>query len=713
MDIVQYFFTIITDFVSSGGTIVYLGVFAAAFLECIPLAGIIVPGALILIVSGFFARLDVMDFKTLLAVASLGAILGDVGAYYLGRRYGLKWLSAHERFARAVYFDKARQYFTSHGDKSVLFARFVGPFRPVIPFVAGIFQMKPVPFLFFNIVGGMMWAGVFLAAGYFFGTSWELVEHLASALGLVVLGVIIAFILALFIWRSITGQRQAFMRLVKEVVRAVTSAIATNADIKQWMSNNPRVINWLCRRFDRKSTTGLSLSIGVVAVLYLLWYAIRIPLEVVSNGPILQADLHTARLMEQLSDPVLSQFMIWMTQFGDVVFVLGLMGFLCACLLLMRQRQLAIFGIMGLGTTAVLVYFGKMLIQRPRPDIAPLITEQLFSLPSGHAAHGVMLYGWIAYCVWVLVRLRKIRLATAMACGGLVLLIGISRVYLGVHWASDVLTGYALGGAILALCVTVAEMQRKAGKASPFHSVKRWTWRRRGVFLAVLVAEAVFATIFFLHKPVIATQELPSHPAEYLSEQQLLSYIQGQMPKHTQTLGGRPQEPVSFILVGSREQIQQAFINSEWSVADPLTVETLQRAAFAAIENTSYATAPITPVFYNGRPHDLGVQKETDRASVRQRHHARFWKTSIHLLDGREVWVGTAAYDVGIKRFITHRIDPAIDIERDFLRDELLSGNPGLVSERIQMTQSTWGRNFTGDLFFTDGMANLMIWPSP
>jgi len=713
MDFLGYLFDRLSAFVGSGSSLVYVGVFFAAFLECIPLAGIIVPGALILMIGGFFARLDATDFALLLLVGSAGAILGDIGAFYLGRRFGLQWLSQHERFARAVYFDKARQYFTSHGDKSVLLARFVGPLRPVIPFVAGVFQMAPVPFLFFNIIGGILWASAFLAVGYFFGASWELVERFASAFGLVVCGLIIAILLIIFIWRSVAQQRRAVLRLIREVTKAVGRAVAQNQDVAALHSRHVRFFRWLGRRLDRKKATGMTMTLGVLAVACGLWYTITLPLQIVTNGPIIQTDLHIARLMQQLTDPILTTAMIWMTQWGEVEFVISLLVTLTTVLVLFRQRTLAALGIVGLGSTAVLVYFGKQLIARPRPEIAPLIPEQLFSLPSGHAVHSMMMYGWIAYCAWCMIRVRRIRWAVLGVSGVLITVIGLSRVYLGVHWASDVWTGYALGGTMLALCITAAELHKRLGKAGMYHRFGKWTWRRRAVLASVLTAELVLATVLLVHQPVIMAHALPTRPTEYLSEQQLHEYIQGDMLVRTQTLGGRPQEPISFILVGSREQIQAAFDRAQWSVADPLNLDTIRRVAIAALENDSYPTAPITPVFYDGHPHDLGVQKETDRASVRQRHHARFWKTSVHLTDGREVWVGTASYDVGLKRFITHRIDPAIDIERDFLHDELMRNNPGIASERIAVTTSTWGRNFTGDLYFTDGNAYLLFWPRP
>ena len=707
----EYIVAVLQDFVKIGGLPVYASIFAAAFLECIPVAGIIVPGALILIVAGFFARLESVHFLAVFGVAALGAIIGDIGAYYLGKRYGAQWMEKHQRFTKMIYFDKGQQYFAAHGDKSVLIARFVGPIRPIIPFVSGVFQMRTSSFLFFNIVGGLLWALVFLTFGYFFGASWEIAERWASAFGFVTVVAILAVVMVYFIWRSIAQQRQAFLRLVREVTRSALETVKTNQDVQRLFTAHPRLVRWIIHRFSTKSASGLTVTIGLAVALYCLWYVIVIPFDVVARGPLFQTDIHVARLMSQLSDPVLNMIMGWVTELGSVEVVMIVATTALTVLFLLRRRLLASVWFLTLASTTMLVYLGKLLIQRPRPDIAPVINEQYFALPSGHAAHAVVLYGWLAYLVFIFVRPRRIRLALVAFLITLTLLIGASRIYLGVHWVSDVAMGYALGGLLLTGAITAAEIHRRFMAKTHHTEFFKLTLQVRCAVLLILALSLTGLTVAFVQRPIIVAQQLPVLPPQTISAQELHNYISGTMPKLTETLSGRPQEPISFILVGTAAQIEETFAKADWSIADPLTLASLRHVALASIQNDSYPTAPITPVFYNGHPHDLGVQKETDRESVRQRHHARFWKTNLRLPDGREIWVGTASYDVGIKRLVTHSINPAIDIERDYLHQEILNNNAEVSSEKIQITQSTWGRNFTGDLFFTDGSAYLLMWP--
>ena len=98
----------------------------------------------------------------------------------------------------------------------------------------------------------------------------------------------------------------------------------------------------------------------------------------------------------------------------------------------------------------------KAFYQRARPDIFRLAQAGGYSFPSGHAMISLAFYGMLAYLVWFDLRRRGSSRAwvPAVALGMLVLLIGISRIYLGVHYPSDVLGGYAAGGVWLMACVT-------------------------------------------------------------------------------------------------------------------------------------------------------------------------------------------------------------------------------------------------------------------
>ena len=98
----------------------------------------------------------------------------------------------------------------------------------------------------------------------------------------------------------------------------------------------------------------------------------------------------------------------------------------------------------------------KELVQRPRPEDINLVVETGFSFPSGHSMVAMAFFGLLVWLVWHYEKDRTMRLA---CCGGfslIILLIGISRIYLGVHYASDVLAGFCVSLAWLALYTSIA-----------------------------------------------------------------------------------------------------------------------------------------------------------------------------------------------------------------------------------------------------------------
>lgn len=98
----------------------------------------------------------------------------------------------------------------------------------------------------------------------------------------------------------------------------------------------------------------------------------------------------------------------------------------------------------------------KFIVQRPRPDGFQLAVEQGFSFPSGHSMVAMAFFGLLAWMVWRYESDRATRIGCAVAFGIVIVLVGVSRIYLGVHYASDVLAGFCVSLAWLAVYTHVA-----------------------------------------------------------------------------------------------------------------------------------------------------------------------------------------------------------------------------------------------------------------
>jgi hypothetical protein len=179
----------------------------------------------------------------------------------------------------------------------------------------------------------------------------------------------------------------------------------------------------------------------------------------------------------------------------------------------------------------------------------------------------------------------------------------------------------------------------------------------------------------------------------------------------TRTTAGIPGDPINIGLVGSQEDVVQAFHRAGWYPADALTLRTAIEIGIDVVLGRPYDDAPVSTLVFEGRPQDLAYEKEIG-GSPDQRHHLRLWQTP-RLQDGRPLWLGAASKDrgAGISHDtgqITHHIDPDIDAERDLVVSDLKTA--GLVEGTSQIQgvgPTTDGRNGGGDRYFTDGMATI------
>jgi len=178
--------TLLSYFQHYGYWVVFFGV----MLEN---AGIPVPGETILLAAGFFAALGHFHLEIVMAVACIGAVLGDNAGYFIGRKLGRGALLRYGRYAgltpkRLAMFES---FFERHGDKTILAARFITGLRVFAALLAGAAHMRWPRFALYNFLGAVLWSIAITLAGYFFGHSWHLLERWVGGIGAAALVVVI------------------------------------------------------------------------------------------------------------------------------------------------------------------------------------------------------------------------------------------------------------------------------------------------------------------------------------------------------------------------------------------------------------------------------------------------------------------------------------------------------------------------------------------
>jgi len=177
------------------GAIYFSLIVFIAFIESIPLLGLAMPGSTLIVLAGFLAAHGKGELAPLILCCSAGAFFGDFCSYWLGGRLGERLLETSWLIKRRQKLIEAEIFFVEHGGKSLFYARFLGPIRGTIPFLAGMARMPAGFFCRATLLNTLLWGIAYPGLGYVGGESWQKTSALSGRFGLIIL---LAFAASLF-----------------------------------------------------------------------------------------------------------------------------------------------------------------------------------------------------------------------------------------------------------------------------------------------------------------------------------------------------------------------------------------------------------------------------------------------------------------------------------------------------------------------------------
>jgi len=176
----KYLYLIVQDY----GILSYLILFFIVFCETGLVITPFLPGDSLLFVAGTLAANGILNLFFLFLVFVIAAILGDTVNYWIGNYFGEQ---VFLRFINKDYIEKTKEFYKKHGGKTIIIARFIPIIRTFAPFIAGIGNMNYLRFLIFNVIGAIVWVGIFVFGGYYFGG----ISFVQENLSFVLLGIIL------------------------------------------------------------------------------------------------------------------------------------------------------------------------------------------------------------------------------------------------------------------------------------------------------------------------------------------------------------------------------------------------------------------------------------------------------------------------------------------------------------------------------------------
>jgi membrane protein DedA with SNARE-associated domain/membrane-associated phospholipid phosphatase len=457
----------VTDrILSLPGWLVLVLVFAFPALEASAFVGFVFPGEIAVILGGVAASRGTVPLWAVIAAAVSGAIIGDSVGYLIGRRWGTHLL--HGTIGRLPVIrthldknlDSARAYVQRRQGSAVFFGRFTAALRVLVPGLAGISEVHYPTFLAYNVAGGALWGSGFAVLGYIAGASYHRVEKIAGQAGLVLLGLIVAGLIASRFLRRFAARAPG--------LEAIGDRLAATAPLAWARRRFPAQVAWGRRRLDPRSTQGFWLTFTVAAGALAAWAFGGLTQDVIGHDDTVLADPHvTAWVIAHRTGWLTSALQV-LTWLGSTAVIIPA-GLAAGLYFLIRRRTWQPLALLAAAVAGAIGLYDivKPLVGRPRPPAAIWIGHYTgAAFPSGHATQSAAFYAMLAIVLGAGLSVRR-RAILWSAAALVALIIGASRIYLAAHWLTDVLAGYALGATWVAIVVAVLlTASRDTGKAT-------------------------------------------------------------------------------------------------------------------------------------------------------------------------------------------------------------------------------------------------------
>lgn len=588
--------------------------FTISAAESVAIIGTIVPGSIMMTAIGTLAGAGVIPLWQTIFWAILGAIVGDGISYWIGYYFKDRLPSVWPFRKHPGLLKTGEKFFHKYGSMSVFIGRFVGPVRALVPLVAGMLGMRPLQFTIANVASAIGWAPAYMLPGILLGAaSLELPPDIAMHVILVLL------LLSLFVMLCLWFIYKSF-QLIQVQTNQLLDNIWNYLKTSRYLSS----LTYLLKYHNPSRPHGqLSLGLFFVATSALfICLALYVKITGPANITVNDAMFHLFRGINLRSD-TLDSIMINITLLGQKQVILPVVVIFFAWLLI-RKRWRVAFHALGLGILAAgSVFVIKNVFQTARPwGIAN--SPETFSMPSGHTTLSTTVFIGFAFLLAKSIR-PKYRWIIYSIAFVILLLVGISRLYLGAHWFTDVISSWLLSAALLTL--VIISYQRHAEKnINPI-----------GITLVSLLALAI--TFGFYHHRHFEQLKISYKQINWPSFQIAMNewwQKNDALPGYHTSLFGFPSQQINIEWVGDINQIRDTLLKEGW-IRPPARdlISTLHR--ITGVSSTEYLPL-VAPQYLDKKPALI-----LTRSAIGQKNFLviRLWESNRSIKEtNAPLWVG-------------------------------------------------------------------------
>lgn len=583
--------------------------------ESVAILGTIVPGSITMTAIGALAGAGIIPLWGTLLWAIMGAIVGDGISYWIGYHFKNRLPHLWPFRKHPMLLKTGESFFHKYGSMSVFIGRFVGPVRALVPLVAGMLGMKPLKFLIANITSAIGWAPAYMLPGILLGAvALELPPDIAIHVMMVFLFIVLLTLLCLwFIYK--------LFQLIQKQTNQLKNWLWYNLKKSQYFSIATIVLG----HYDAKKTHGqLRLALYFILISFFFFILILyVKTKGAANIIVNDAMFHLFRGIRTAS---VDDIMIDITLLGQKQIVLPAVFVFFVCLLIFKRWWTAIHAL-ALGILAGgAVYITKHLIQSPRPW-GIFQNPESYSMPSGHTTLATTVYMGLAFLIARSFHPRY-RWPIYLLAAVIALAVGVSRIYLGAHWFTDVLSSWMLSAALL-IVIIISYRHRPEKRIHP---------------LSVLIVSVVSLalTFSFYHARRFDQVKIGYNEVNWPTLQiSMDDWWQNNdaIPNFRSSLFGFPSLQINIEWVGNLDKVKDSLLKEGWSKPPVRNwISTIHR--IADVSSAEYLPM-ISPQYLDKKPALVFTRTIIDTKNEKRLLVLRLWNANRIMDPGHAtMWVG-------------------------------------------------------------------------
>lgn len=621
--------------------------------------GVVIPGSITMTAIGLLVGTNVIPAGSTFLWGICGAILGDEVSYLIGRYYKVHLHKIWPFKKHPEFLEKSEVFFSKHGGKSVFIGRFFGPMRSMIPMVAGMLKMNQSRFLIAAIPSASIWAVMYIMPGVLLGAlSMELPPKIATQFALVALLAIAIF------W----GLVWLAHRFAKTVYQKFDKYI-----MEWWLSlRNCGGCKWFVKLLTdpREPDNHQQLTLFILAIITLILFLFALQ-NMIHHGFITILNEPLFNLLRSFRTARLDKVMIAITALGEAKLLLIFGSLFFLWLLYKRYFYTATHWALLMFAGASIVDGLKHLVFVPRPN-GILNFQHTSSFPSGHTALSIAFFGFLAALISRYLEESKRWIPYSLTSIVIILII-LSRLYLGAHWLSDIICSIFIG-LFLAIFFTI--------------SYRRHHKQNLAIGQLITAYLLLFISTWFGYNAVYFQKHVIGYSLNWPTKIVTIKELQNQtaeIPIYRENRLGRPIEVFNIESVNSISEIQNNLLKQGW-IPQPTDL-TLNVVLQRLLGNSVISHMPLLPQLYHNKPALLILTKIT---SNNEGFYAlQLWDADISVINNKmhlNINDQTISQSENLKLYLGdisfHKLEP-----RELKPKDLLHHNHNTILELYNTTE--------------------------